>query len=304
MFGLSQSKPKLSIVVIFYEMAREGPRTLLSMVPPFQQNLEGIDYEIIGIEHGSRNRLQVPDHPELKTRLKMITLDEAPVSPVKAINQAVRDECRGEFVMIYIDGARLASTHLLHQSLAASHGLKNPFVAALSWHIGPDIQSQSVQAGYNQSQEDRLLADIDWYNQGDRLFEISVFAGSSKFGYFHEIAETNCPVLRRERFVDIGGYNEGFVSAGGGLANLEFFRRCVEKSDNTTVTLIGDGTFHQYHGGASTSHDSYFENAKPEHVAATGYPYDFPVYRTYYFGRKSNEARKALEASLNRTSFI
>ncbi|MBP6733304.1 MAG: hypothetical protein KA142_01185 [Chromatiaceae bacterium] len=290
--------PELSIVVVFFDMAREGPRTLLSLVPPYQRGLEGVDYEIIGIEHGSRRPLVVPDLPELRQRLRMIQLPQAPVSPVRAINAAVREQCRGRYVMICIDGARIASSHLVCQSLAACRGLRRPLVLSLAWHLGPEVQSQSVPKGYSREREDALLAGIGWPAHPDRLFEIAVFAGSSLSGYFRPISESNAFTLERDAFLASGGYQGAFVSPGGGLANLEVLTRLVAAHAGGIVTLIGDGTFHQHHGGAATSNQGYFEAAQPEHRAIVGRDYAVAPYPTWHSARMVPAAHPFFVASV------
>jgi hypothetical protein len=37
------------------------------------------------------------------------------------------------------------------------------------------------------------------------------------------------------------------------LANLEFFRRLHKLPGTTPVLLLGEGTFHQFHGGTATN---------------------------------------------------
>lgn len=291
--------PELSIVVVFYNMSREGPRTLLSLVPPYQREIGNLSYEIIGIEHGSSKPLSIPYNVELTKRFRLLEFSNAPVSPVIAINDAIRNQCRGRWVMVYIDGARIASSHLIAQSLKSCQSVVNPLVASLSWHIGPGLQMQTVKRGYNQSEEDKILERIRWYENPEKLFEESVFAGSCQYGYFHPIAESNAFTLERRQFLEAGGYREGFVSPGGGLANLEIFHRFVNRSDINPVTLIGDGTFHQYHGGAATSNESYFDKAKAEHLTVTGREYEFPSYDTLYEMRFSDESRQFINTSLD-----
>jgi hypothetical protein len=51
----------------------------------------------------------------------------------------------------------------------------------------------------------------------------------------------------------VGGFDEKFVSAGGGLTNLDFFNRVNERNDINPVMLLGEATFHQFHGGTATN---------------------------------------------------
>ena len=50
---------KLSIVVITYKMQREAPRTVLSLLPPLQRYVDGLDYEIIVVDNGSPEPLDL-----------------------------------------------------------------------------------------------------------------------------------------------------------------------------------------------------------------------------------------------------
>ena len=45
--------PKLSVVVVAYDMARELPRTLTSLSPQYQQLIAADEYEVIVVDNGS-----------------------------------------------------------------------------------------------------------------------------------------------------------------------------------------------------------------------------------------------------------
>jgi glycosyltransferase involved in cell wall biosynthesis len=47
------STPRLSVIVISYNMARELPRTVRTLSPALQQDIGEDDYEIIVIDNGS-----------------------------------------------------------------------------------------------------------------------------------------------------------------------------------------------------------------------------------------------------------
>src|SRR6201999_4654756 len=64
-------------------------------------------------------------------------------------------------------------------------------------------------------------------------------------------SESNALFLRRSTYQRMGGFDPAFDIPGGGLLNLDFFIRCLER-DSPLVMLFGEGTFHQIHGGAST----------------------------------------------------
>ena len=52
---------KLSIVVATYRMQREAPRTIASLLPPRQRGVDGLDYEIIVVDNGSPEPLEIGD---------------------------------------------------------------------------------------------------------------------------------------------------------------------------------------------------------------------------------------------------
>jgi len=59
--------------------------------------------------------------------------------------------------------------------------------------------------------------------------------------------------MRRDDFLRIGGMDERFASPGGGLANLDFFNRAHALPDVSPIMLLGEATFHQFHGGVASN---------------------------------------------------
>ena len=59
------------------------------------------------------------------------------------------------------------------------------------------------------------------------------------------------------------------------LCNLKLFGRYVCRAGTLNVLLLGESTFHQVHGGTSTSDDTYFTASLPEHAQVTGEDYSF-----------------------------
>jgi len=101
--------------------------------------------------------------------------------------------------------------------------------------------------------EDALLAAIHWPEDGYRLFEIAIFAGSCVGGWFRPIGESNAVFICRDAYIRLGGFDERFDLPGGGFVNLDFFRRAVLREGSELVVLLGEGTFHQLHGGIATN---------------------------------------------------
>lgn len=242
--------PRLSIVVVAFDMARELPRTVLSLLPPYQTGLAPGDVEIIVADNGSTTPVRREDFVQ-DAPITVVRLDDAGVSPCRAINQAAA-LARGEHIAVAVDGARMASPGLVRTALQAAAIDPHAFVATLGFHLGPKVQQVSVTEGYDRDVEDGLLAGIRWPQDGYRLFEISALGESYRHGVFRNPPETTFFVMDRHRFLHMGGFEEGFVSLGGGLANYDVMERALADPAAPLILLVGEATFHQLHYGATT----------------------------------------------------
>lgn len=241
----------VSFIVVAYDMAREIPRTLQSLQSHYQLNSRHINYEVIVVDNGSPQPLCAQEIEAFGSQFRLLRINDAKPSPVSAINKAVQ-QAHGSHIAIIIDGARMLSPGVLHWSQQAFTLNTRAVVSVLGFHLGPAHQRLASEHGYNQKQEDHLLDSINWPDDGYRLFDIASLAGSSKYGWVAPLAESNCIVVPRFLYEEIGGYDEGFTSAGGGLANLDFYKRCCEAQNTTLYHLLGEGCFHQIHGGVTT----------------------------------------------------
>jgi predicted glycosyltransferase involved in capsule biosynthesis len=174
------------------------------------------------------------------------------VSPVEAINYHV-ERARTQYVMCLIDGARMFSPGIIANTFHMIKTFTDPFIFTISMHIGKKIQNIAIADGYNQDKEDQLIDSIDWKRNGYLLFSISTLASSSKKGFLTTPNESNCFTMKRRSFLSLGGFEERFCSKGGGLANLDFFKRAISQNAIVPIMLIGEATFHQFHGGVATN---------------------------------------------------
>jgi glycosyltransferase involved in cell wall biosynthesis len=287
---------RLSIVVIFHNMAREAMRTLYALSPAYQQNVDAQDYEVIAVDNGS----EIPLCPNMVAGFgagfRLIRHQTSSVSPVGAINLGVA-QTTGDAVAIIVDGARMASPGLVAHSLQALRLAELAVVYARSWHLGPDIQNKTVPQGYNQATEDALLEQINWQTQGYRLFEISTLAQSSHGGFFGAVpAEFSWVALPRQLYEALGGYDARFQAPGGGLVNHHFRNRALSFPATTPVALLGEGVFHQVHGGVATNvpmHQHPMKHFRMEYQEITGAEYKIgPAGDPLYFGRLAVEAHR------------
>ena len=127
-------------------------------------------------------------------------------------------------------------------------------VAAQQWYVGPGQQPEAVEAGYDQKCEDELFESIEWPVDGYRLFEISHFIGDRD--WFDGIWESNCLFVPRSLLEQTGGFDDNFSMPGGGYANLELYERLgLLPGSGAVVAILGEGTFHQVHGGTTTNEE-------------------------------------------------
>lgn len=244
--------PKLSVVVVVYNIPREVPRTLLSLSTRYQRDIAHSDYEVIVVDNGSNPALDPEMVAGFGVNFRLIRVDPAPPSPAHAVNRGIA-EARGDIVGVMVDGARIASPGLLHFALHGAQLYDKAVVATLGWYLGFDFQRFAIRAGYDAAREDALLASIAWPEDGYRLFEISTLDESSVEGWFCPIAESNALFLKRELWDALQGMDERFDLPGGGLVNLDTFDRALALPNAQLVILLGEGTFHQLHGGVATN---------------------------------------------------
>lgn len=252
------ANPSLSVIVVVHDMAREAPRTLLSLSAAYQRDIAADDYEVIVVDNGSRVPLDAREFGGLEGAFRFIRIDPAPASPAHAINRGLA-EARGDVLGVMIDGARMVTPGVLHFALAGARLYRRAVVATLGWYLGSDFQSHAALCGYGPADEDALLDSIDWFDEGYRLFDISTPDESSADGFLSgpdgagRIFESNALFASRETWQAIGGVDERFVSPGGGLLSFDNYKRLVELPDARLVLLLGEATFHQIHGGIATN---------------------------------------------------
>lgn len=294
------SAPRLSIVVVGYDMARELPRTVLSLAPPYQRKVAPGEVEILLMDNASPTPVRRDDFPA-DLDLRVIRVEDGGASPCRALNRGV-ELARSDNLAVVIDGARMASPGLADLSLSALGLGPDAFAATLGFHLGPKVQQVSVTEGYDRDVEDALLAGIGWPDDGYRLFEICALGESYSQGAFAAPPETTYFTMRRETWRAVGGYDERFADIGGGLASFDFFERAAARAGDAFVLLVGEGTFHQLHYGATTRAGGIRRTVEPgvtlaeryarEYERVVGRPYAPGAPQPRLYGRLTHPAAR------------
>ncbi|MGE0160024.1 MAG: glycosyltransferase family 2 protein [Gemmatimonadales bacterium] len=244
---------KLTVVVVVFDMPREAPRTLLSLSTSYQRGIPTEDYEVLVVDSGSRPPFDARELDSLEGNFRLICLENPTVTPVTAVNRGLA-EARGDLICVMIDGARIATPGLLAAALRADSAHPGAVITPLGWYLGFDMQADLVRRGHGPTEEDALLARIEWPSDGYRLFEIGVLDESNQHWQTRgEVTESNALFLRRDAWKHLDGMDRRFTSSAGGLVSLDTFSRAVEAANRKVVLLLGEGTFHQVHGGFATN---------------------------------------------------
>lgn len=291
-----RKKIRLSVVVIFHDMCREAERTLFTLSSSYQQGVADEEYEVIAIDNGSKQPLDASRVSELGSNFKYVFFETMSSSPAGAINFGV-GKSKSDFIAVIVDGARMVTPGIIAESMRALQAFANPFVCALGWHLGPDVQNLSILTGYSQAEEDRLLESIDWRNSGYCLFDISTLAQSSSMGFFGGMPkECSWFAMQRSFFHQIGGYDERFQQPGGGLVNHDFLGRVLTQPETNSIVILGEGSFHQIHGGVATNvtlDEHPWDSFKSEYHQIHDKSFEpRPITPTYYLGQLHASARK------------
>lgn len=298
---MNVKRPELSLIVVSYDMERELPRTLYTLSPRYQQGIAADDYEVIVIDNGSRHPPRIEDFAHLDMNLQIHSFSDPRPSPVRAINYGLT-LAAAPLVGVNIDGARMASPGLLNACRRAARTDSDAVVTTLSFQLGPGPQWLTMQHGYDAAWEDRLLDGIDWQNNGYRLFDISPFTENVTKGWFGPLDESNLLFMHKNLWTDLAGYDPAFESPGGGSANADLLRRALEHPRSHQITVLGEGVFHQIHGGTHTNSGqnapNVLKNAVREYFRLRG-RFQVVDSERSYFGPVSRAAAEVYQRQLS-----
>lgn len=291
------AQPKLSVVVVFHNMRREARRTLYSLTTDYQRDIDISEYEVIAVDSNSREPLDAAWVESLGPNFRYDYVSSALPTPCEAINHGI-SMARAEHVACSIDGARILSPGVLSLTLQALKVHPDAFVYTLGMHLGPKRQTLSIEEGYCQHVEDVMLDKANWESDGYGLFSISALAGSCAGGFLQPIRESNFFTVNKSLFQALGCYDARFVCSGGGLVNLDVFKRLLAEPTLKPVMLLGEASFHQFHGGVSTNvpkKDHPLAVFEQEYLSLKGEKYQTPSQHPVYFGNLDERCKPFLD---------
>ena len=285
-------KPVVSVVIIVFNLQGQLDKTLTSLTSDYQK-LPSDLFEVIIVDNGSTPAVDMDRFAHLQIPFRLLRIAPAPASPAYAINLGLA-AARADIVGVMIDGARILSPGLLRFALEGVSLRERTVVCTLGYYLGFDYQSFATHWGGHDGQtEAALLARIDWPSDGYRLFEIATPDESSGGSGLLPLGESNALFMRASLWKELRGADERFTEPGGGLINIDLYKRALALADVQPVVLLGEGTFHQAHGGTATnaSPDSFNdkmavwrENYERITGTALAFPPDFPGNRPIYLG--------------------
>src|SRR6476660_4471107 len=150
-----------------------------------------------------------------------------------------------------IDGAHVLTPGVLRYGMAGLRTYEPALAVVQQWYVGPGQQPDAMLDGYDQAYEDDLFRHVEWPLDGYRLFDIGHFIGERD--WLDGLWESNCIVVPRSLLEQVGAFDESFSMPGGGYANLELYERLGASPDVNVTTMLGEGSFHQVHGGTTTN---------------------------------------------------
>ena len=128
---------------------------------------------------------------------------------------------------------------------------------------------------------------------------MSALAEASAQGWFKPLNESNAIFMPRSLWEELGGYDEAFETPGGGFVNSDTLTRAVSLTNTTIITLLGEGTFHQVHGGVATnSLVNMKEVFHSEYARLRGQRFRTPRYESVYFGSLPSHVMEWIERSV------
>lgn len=296
------ASPVVSFVLIVYDMPAQAENTVRSLMAGYQRSVQAHEYEVLIVENRSARTMSADFVASLPANFSYHLREETQPTPVHAINYGI-ETSRGENVCVMIDGARLLTPGVVKNTILGHRLSDLSVVTVPGYHLGFELQQKAVLSGYGYEKEAALMQSIAWPQEGYRLFEIACFSGSCAPGFYLAHSESNCISLPRKMWQALGGYDAAFDARGGGVVNLDLYKRACEFPGALHVVLPGEGTFHQFHGGVTTGgdedakRDKFIVEIMDQYEQIRGEKYTSPLTEPVYLGEIPDQAQKFVHFS-------
>ncbi len=281
-----KSNPTLSILIIFYNNRREARNSLYSLSAEYQTSVTPDQYNVIAIDSGSSKPLNPKVVESFGPNFSYHQVSTKHPSPTASLHFGL-SLVKTPYVGIIIDGAHILSPGILKYFFEIQSFKPNSFVYTTKYHLGKYHQNDSMTLGYNQELEDELMNSTNWKENGYLLYHISNFH-NAPFNEFLFSLESNCFFVLTNELRSTKIFEQPYHSIGGGFINLALFKHFSEHPKFDNYLLLGEGTFHQFHEGASTNVARELHPIKEyrkEYLNINGVPFKKPIYDTYYYGK-------------------
>jgi hypothetical protein len=295
-------RPVVSFVMVVYDMPVQAQNTVTSLLCDYQVGASPRDYEVIIVENESKNPMSQDFVQALPDNFHYYLRQEDRPTPIYAVEFGA-SKAQGENICLMIDGARLLTPGVV-KNIVLGHSVDDSAVVTVpGYHIGSELQQEAVDRGYSIEKEREMMRAIAWPEEGYRLFDIACFSGSCARGIFMRNSESNCISIPRELWTQLGGCDRRFDLRGGGLVNLDLYKRACETPGVTHIVLHGEGTFHQFHGGVTTGgearevRDRFIQASKDQYREIRGHDYASPRTDPIYLGALAQPVQKFIHFS-------
>ena len=254
--------------------------------------------------HRDRERLDPPTAGSARTSsgasarssTTSTSASESSPSPANALNRGL-ELARGRAVAVMIDGAHVLTPGVLHFGMLGLSTYAPAVVSTQQWYVGPGEQNEAVSKGYDEGLRGPALRAR---SSGPSTATSSSTSGTSSVAATGSTGSgrataSSCRArcsTRSERWTTTS------TLPGGGFANLDFFERMTTSPRIKLVTILGEGSFHQVHGGTttnapeSTERQDLLESYGDQYAEIRGRVFKSPAKVVHYVGALPDSARR------------
>jgi hypothetical protein len=230
--------PRLSIVVILHWARCKAQRTLQSLSPSYQRGIAASEYEVLVVDKGGESATAEAFVHGFGSNFHYYQ-DQNWSSDAEALNWGVR-QSHTRYIGVLIHCADILTPHVLDYAKRLTDSVDCPIIALRRFLI-----AQNLSVPHERSEGEGLLERNGWLEDPYRMFEVSLFMGKERLGWFGQMWDSAFLALPRDVFESIGGCDERFDVPTSGLLGPDLFARAVTYPQAQVYALLGEGSFIQ-----------------------------------------------------------